>query len=130
MNIEHVMVVFILITNCVGEELKCSQYTLCNSCTEKKGGDFRPVARGCVWCEDVFASRCISASSPNCTMSNRKTFGNCGFSWIPIIIIFFVFGLLFFVYGIFIVIIKRIEYKSYESIMKKNNAVIRINSEE
>ena len=101
--------------------LKCSQYTLCAACTEVQGDAFRPVARGCVWCERSFNSYCIHPSINTCTVGGTRTFGNCGFSWVPVVIIFIVFGFLFFVYGTFIMIIKQCEYSRYQQIIQKND---------
>ncbi|KAL7714264.1 zinc finger protein 593-like protein isoform X1 [Entamoeba marina] len=116
-----VIICLVLLTNYASaEELNCELYTLCNSCTEMQGDEFRPIARGCVWCEQSFTSYCLAPTSSNCSMSRRKTFGNCGFTWIPVLIILFAFGILFFVYGLFIVIIKRVEYNSYMHVLQRN----------
>ncbi|EKE41434.1 hypothetical protein ENUP19_0254G0015 [Entamoeba nuttalli] len=115
----HILLLFFCLSN--GEELpKCEIYTLCTSCTEVQGDEFRPVARGCVWCEQSFKSYCSYPASSNCTIANRKTFGKCGFSWVPVVIIILVFGFLFFVYGVFIMIIKQCEYNTYQKVLAKN----------
>lgn len=108
------------------ETLKCSQHTLCAACTEVQGNAFRPVARGCVWCDQSFNSYCTHPSQNTCNVGHTRTFGNCGFSWVPVVIIFIVFGFLFFAYGTFIMIIKQCEYSRYQKIIQKNDSHVAI----
>ena len=112
------------------EDLKCETFTGCNACTEKQGNDFRPIARGCIWCEQQFHSFCSSPQKGDCPIGNVRTFRNCAFSWIPIIIIILVFGFLFLFYGIFIMIIKQCEYKSYQRVISKNDNHRELNENE
>ena len=114
------LISFIEETTAAGEDLKCPTFTLCTACTEIQGNEFRPIARGCVWCEQSFNSYCTHPSSNNCTVGHTRTFGNCGFSWVPVVIILIIFGLLLFCYGSFIMIIKRCEYSTYQKIIQKN----------
>ncbi|ELP90311.1 hypothetical protein EIN_505170 [Entamoeba invadens IP1] len=118
---EHLLILLLFNFASFADDNSCEVFTLCNSCTEMPGDSFRPIARGCVWCEKSFKSFCAAPDSNNCTIANRKTFGKCGFSWIPVVIIVLIFGCLFFVYGTFIMIIKQCEYNKYKKVNSKND---------